>query len=56
LGFVERDPVLFRVLCILEAIPFKVPRYFHGVNVIQTHAIVNRKKRGQLPAVYEQYA
>src|SRR5665647_396836 len=39
LGFIERIPVLFRVLCILEVIPFKV-RQLHGANVIRTHAIV----------------
>ena len=43
LGFIERNPVLFRVLCILEVIPFKV-RWFYGAYVIRTDAIVNRKK------------
>jgi len=42
LGFIKRNSVLFRVLCILEVIPFKV-RWFHGANVILTHAIVNWK-------------
>jgi len=43
LGFIERNSVLFRVLCILEVIPFKV-RWFNGANVIQTDAIFNLKK------------
>ncbi len=43
LGFIERNSMLFHVLCILEVIPFKI-RWFHGANVIRMHAIVNREK------------
>lgn len=42
LGFIERNSVLFSVLCILEVILFKI-RWSHGNNVIRTHAIVNLK-------------
>ena len=41
LCFIERNTVLFHVLCIFEVIPFKV-WCFHGANVIRSHAIVNR--------------
>jgi hypothetical protein len=40
LGFIERNPVFFPVLCILEIIPFEV-WLFYGANEIQTPAIVN---------------
>ena len=40
LGFIERNSVLFYVLCILEVIPFKVG-WFNDANVIRTKAIVN---------------
>ncbi len=41
LCFIERNSVLFDVLCIFELIPFKV-WFFHGANVIRSHTIVNR--------------
>jgi hypothetical protein len=42
LSFIERNPVLFYVLCILEVIPFKV-RPLHGDNVIRMQSIVNHQ-------------
>jgi hypothetical protein len=46
LGFIERNSVLFLVLCILGVVPFKV-RWFYVANVIRTNTIVNRRARAE---------